>query len=329
MHKNMPPNWQPPAPAWLSNWHHQDALLVAYFAQQGGSPEPIDQWAKVFLNTSAGALSVEQAVYTDATGANNYIYISYWRQHDYLVWWLKAQQWWQQPARLEQDAGYWREVFTMPQDHFETLHSSPNAHGIGATTDELVGPIDEHGYAGGMRDRIALLQGQDAKAIRTPAQGLVAEYSANNQRVYLSLPANICMIRSGQNWSACDTEQKQDYLTNVHPVLQKGMLYLRDNPRDSGCYCMRLATKTDNNWQAVEQTFGLGYACDIYAFEDWAKSHPSHIAIFSSFMQMAGRYGENLQLQLWHEVAINPGQGSEAEYINCHRNTGFLAHCRS
>jgi len=325
--KNMPPNWQPPAPAWQSNWRQQEPLLVAYFAQQGASPEAIDGWAKKFLGSEAGALSIEQALYTDIEGVVNYIYISYWRQQDYLEWWLRAQQWWQQPARLEPGVGFWREVFAMPQDHFETLHSSPNTHGIGATTEDIEGPIDEHGYAGGMRDRIEILQGQDAKATVTPKQGLVASYSADRRRVHVSLPENTCMIRSGQNWSACNTEQKQDYLLNVDPVLQKGMRYLRDNAQESGCYCMRLATKTDYEWQVVEQTFGLGYACDIYAFEDWAKSHPSHIAIFASFMQMAGRYGEDLQLQLWHEVAISPGQGSEAEYVNCHSNTGFLAHC--
>ena len=112
----------------------------------------------------------------------------------------------------------------------------------------------------------------------------------------------------------------------VEPHLRTGMDYLARNPRESRCLSMRLMTNTDDGGAPVEQTFGLGYALDVYAFEEWAKSHPTHLQIFDSFMSHAQRFGDELDLRLWHEVSVLVDGDSEFEYINCHPQTGLLQH---
>ncbi len=139
-------------------------------------------------------------------------------------------------------------------------------------------------------------------------------------------PEKMCVIRSGQNWSFCDDEEKAYYLENVHPVLLEGMRFLRDNPVATNCYSLRFVDKKDHDWGAVEQSFSLGYATDIYAFENWAKSHPTHLAITGSFMKMVETFGEEMRLRLWHEVSVLPKDDCEFEYIGCHPKTGLLSY---
>ena len=84
------------------------------------------------------------------------------------------------------------------------------------------------------------------------------------------------------------------------------------------------ATMLDEAGEALPQTFGLGYALDIFAFEEWAKSHPTHLRIFDQFMQHAERFADQMQLRLWHEVSVIQEGCSEMQYIGCHPKTGLL-----
>lgn len=319
--KNMPGNWTPPAPGWRPSWYgYEGAIVVAYFGVQAGR-DLLASWAQLAFEGEDGPGALEQGVFVDTAGVTNHLYVSYWREVDYQKWWCHHQHWWQSHERIDEEIGLWREVFTMPQEFFESLLSTATVHGAAALSEGLEGPVSEHGYAGSMRDRISASENDDLKG---KGGALEAKVADEGRRLLFRLPKNICMIRSGQDWSECDKQQKSDYLQNLHPVLHTGMDYLRDNGDECGCLSMRLICKTNSNWEPIEETFGLGYALDVYAFEEWAKSHPTHLAIFGGFMSMVERYGESLSLQLWHEVAVCNGEGSEFEYINCHSGTGIL-----
>jgi len=319
--KNMPTNWIPPAPGWRPAWYgYEGAIVVAYFGVQA-APDLLAAWVNSAFEGEHSPGAVEQGVFVDTAGVTNHLYVSYWREADYQKWWGHHKSWWQSHERVDKGIGLWREVFTMPQDFFESLLSTATVHGAAALSEGLEGPVAEHGYAGSMRDRIVA---SEADELRGEVGALGAEVADGGRRLLFRLPKNICMIRSGQDWSECDTPQKADYLQNLHPVLHIGMDYLRDKGDECGCLSMRLISKTDSNWQPIEETFGLGYARDVYVFEQWAKSHPTHLDIFGGFMSMVQRYGEALSLQLWHEVAVCNGEGSECEYINCHPDTGIL-----
>lgn len=324
---SMPDNWQPPAPAWQGDWKNTDIpLIVGYFGIQADSPDKLETWAQEALYGLHAPLRVEQSAYTDQANITNYVFICYWRNDEYQKWWGMPPHcgWWQDKKRLEDGVGYWREIISMPHERFETLNSSTEPHGVSAVADNLVGPIEEHGYDGGMRDRIALSDDQSLRNTFDTSNKASSNTSDGGRRVVVYPPENTCVIRSGQNWSDCDDEQAAFYVDKVHPVLQKGMRFFRDNPVDTHCYCMRFMDTKDTHWRGLKQSFGLGYGTDIYAFEDWAKSHPTHIAILQRFMEMVGNFGENLQLKLWHEVTVLPKDGCEFEYLCCHKKTGLL-----
>ena len=324
---NMPAGWQPAAPAWQSVWRDtSDPLVAAYFGIQANEPMLLDNWASQAFCSAHAPASVERGMYTDQQGVANFLYIAYWRYSEYQRWWAIDGNggWWADNRRLTENAGYWREIIVMPFDRFETLHSTEIPHGIGVTADDVEGPIAEHGYAGGMRDRIQLSATDPLKNNAPINAPLQATATSAGKRVVVTPPQNMCVIRSGQNWSFCDADEKAWYLQKLHPVLQEGMRFLRDNPLETNCYSLRFVDKKDDMWGTVEQSFGLGYATDVYAFENWAKSHPTHIAIFGGFMDMVETFGEGMKLRLWHEVTALPRQGCEFEYIACHQQTGLL-----
>ncbi|MCY4212050.1 MAG: phenylacetaldoxime dehydratase family protein [Gammaproteobacteria bacterium] len=328
---NMPDSWQPPAPAWQSFWRNQaDPLIAGCYGVQASSPGPLDAWAAPAL-AGSHPLAVERGSFIDGSGVRNHLYIAYWRKSQYDEWWsLEANaRWWADPERLSDGVGYWREVITMPFERFETLHSTQCPHGVGVCADGMEGPILEHGYPGSMRDRIPLSDDDDLRNGATVDARLPARISDGGRRIVVTPPERMCVIRSGQDWSDCTPEQKKWYLDKLHPVLLDGMRYLRDNPREAGCYSLRFVDRSDWSWEAMEQSFGLGYATDVHAFEEWAKSHPTHQAIFDGFMDMVDAYGDGLRLRLWHDVTALPDHGCEFEYIGCHSQTGLLGYRRA
>ena len=328
---SMPEGWEPPAPAWQSLWQNtQDDLVAGYFGIQAEEPDLLQAWAdRAFVSDHAPA-SLEQGKYVDQNGVTNYLYIGYWRLPDYEKWWSRGanSDWWSDTARESEKVGYWREIIRMPFERFETLYSNENAHGINELADGFEGPILEHGYAGGARDRIALSETDSLKNIESVSVRLASGPSVNgsHSRVKITPPEYMCVIRSGQDWSFCEGDEETYYLEQLHPVLIEGMNFLRDNPDETNCYSMRFVDKVNSSWGGEQQTFGLGYATDIYAFEDWAKSHPTHLAILGGFMQMVEKFGPEMKLQLWHEVTVLPATGCEFEYISCSPQTGLLSY---
>ncbi len=253
----MPEGWVAPAPAWTNHWANEnDPIVAGYFAAQGGDTGALDAWAAEALFGDDAPRQVEQGHFVDASGANNHLYIAYWRLSQYGGWWQLHRGWWEDKARESEPAAYWREILSMPLERTETLHSTAGLHGASLLADDTVGPIEEHGYAGGMRDRVPVSTTVDLRQ---------------------TVPIDAT-------------------LETLQPVLKEGMRFLRDNPVETHCYSMRYVIKTDRQWQPLNESFGLGYATDIFAFEDWARSHPTHLAIFDNFMVMAGRFGENIQL---------------------------------
>jgi len=323
----MPQDWKPDAPAWVSSWPDGlDGLVAAYFGVQSSNPATLQQWADAAFVLPHGPRKVDQALFEDATGVTNHFYIAYWQREEYQAWWQQdsAHAWWTSEDRVNDGVGYWREVVTIPLNHLETLHSTPITHGIGELTDDVKGPILEHGYPGGMRDRIELSAASDLRETTSINQKMPAQMAQEGRRVLVQPPKYMCVIRSGQNWSECDAAQREYYFAELQPRLAAGMQFLRDNPEESRCFSMRYARQTDSDWQPLEQTFGLGFATDVHAFEEWAKSHPTHLRIFGGFMDMVEKFGESLTLRLWHEVNVLPEGGCEFEYIACHPHTGLL-----
>ena len=330
---NMPEGFEPPVPAWSANWMNGVSRLTSgFFGIQGPETPEWTQWVESALLARDGSPPlVEKAVFDDRANVTNTVYIAYWRDDGYDQWWSddSARGWWNDADRSNEGIGYWREVFHITADRIETLHSSPNAHGIANLAGQLEGPVDEHAYPGAARDRIPVSGTEQLTVKEAVANDLVAEVSDDGKRVTIKPPANMCIIRSGQDWGHCDRAERDFYFTEVEPSLRAGMDYLRDNPEESRCLSMRLMRCVDPGNGQLDQTFGLGYGLDIYAFEEWAKSHPTHLKIFGQFMNHADKFGEQMQLRLWHEVSVITGDDAEFEYIGCHPKTGLLPYASS
>lgn len=322
---NMPEGFEPPVPAWGAEWEDADTILVtAIFAVQGEDGGALKDWVMTQVKDAASQEApLESATFEDLAGVKNTVFISYWHKRQYDSWWDQAQSWWADQTRVAQGHAYWREIYSVTPDRLETLHSTPNSHGIAAMAPELFGPVEEHAYPGAMRDRIPISADHDLKGSKE-VPGLTAVLSDGGKRIRLQPPNNFCVIRSGQDWTHCTQEEAEFYINALQPKLQTGMAFLSENPKESRCLCMRLMNNVDSQGEKMQQTFGLGYAIDIFAFEEWAKSHPTHVDIFDRFMEHAGRFGEDMNLRLWHEVSVVDADSGDFEYINCHPQTGLL-----
>jgi aldoxime dehydratase len=143
-----------------------------------------------------------------------------------------------------------------------------------------------------------------------------------NQRV---IPhENICLIRSGQDWSATQAEERRMYLEDVEPVLRAGMNFLRDDGLQIGCFVNRHMTVVDGSYRPAEKTFGMSWWKSLAALERWAESHPTHLAIFGAAMKYLGTMGPAAKLKLYHEVTVAAADEQYFEYYNCHPKTGML-----
>ncbi|MEO0997937.1 MAG: phenylacetaldoxime dehydratase family protein [Pseudomonadota bacterium] len=324
---NMPDGFEAPVPAWAAVWPDDvDRLTTACFAVQGGDTQALSAWAGQALAGADAPELREWAGFVDAAGVHNTVIIAYWRNDGFARWAVRPDTlaWWARPERLAGPVGYWREVFHVPAERLETLHSTEDRHGVATLVDTLDGPVDEHAYPGAARDRIPVSGSEDLRGPPAPGPMLPAERSDDGRRTVVRPHRNMCVIRSGQDWSHCGNEERDFYLGQVQPSLLTGMDFLRDNPAETRCLSMRLMRTIGPRGEPMEQTFGLGYALDVFAFEEWARSHPTHVRIFEQFMAHAGRFGEDMQLRLWHEVSVMTGHDAEFEYLNCHDKTGLL-----
>lgn len=327
---NMPENWVPPYPSWSAKWGPQtDSLVIAYFSaqSQNADTQEFHTWFQSIAASENGPKQLERSHFTDAHGYHNEMYTAYWTSPDaFDLWWASAsvQDWWSSADREQGDVGYWKEKVTVPLQRFETLLSSVNSVGAAATSDEeLLDSIEEHGYWGGMRDRIPESDNNTFASTAGDVLNYLKPREGDSKRVVIQPPENLCIIRSGQNWTKCKSEERDFYLREVHSVLKLGMDYLRDNPLDSGCASCRLADELSDDGRAIEKTFGLAYFLSMADLETWSKTHPTHLEIFGKFHSMAQAFNFELDLELWHEVLVAPGQGCEFEYLNCHANTGL------
>jgi len=329
---NMPEDFEPPVPAWAADWATDaTSLTTGIFAVQGEETEPFNMWiSSALYNAEFAPELIDKAQFTDLNGIVNTVYIAYWRNENQRAWWSNQEisSWWQSDDRLSENVGYWYEHYTIAIERLETLHSTPNAHGVANLATDLEGPIDEHGYSGAARDRIQQSRDKDlSNALDVKSLKLTSQSSNGGKHITVIPPAKMCVIRSGQDWVHCEDAERNFYLNEVHPSLVEGMSYLSNHPQESRCLSMRLMHSLDADGNKLDQTFGLGYAIDILAFEKWAKSHPTHLKIFGSFMSHASTFGDNMKLKLWHEVSVLDQNAGQFIYINCHSNTGLLRYC--
>lgn len=323
---NTPRDYQPPFPAWTARFTPLvEQVVMAYFGVQSNAPLPMQALAPYIerFAYADGPQFWDPARCQDATGAHNLIAIAYWADAAAFERWRLGsgfEAWWQAAAREQDGVGWFIEVVSPRAERFETVFSSTAPEGVAHLATGMSGTIVEHGYWGSARDRLPISQ-VDALApgpVSVPA-------STPGARVRIPGRENLCLIRSGQDWSATVQQERELYVNDIHPVLQTGMDFLRDEGQSVGCRSCRFMQVLDAaTGQPVEKTFGLAHFDSLSSMEAWAKTHPTHVAIFGRFMNYVKALNFQVALRLYHEVAVIPADAQWFEYINCHSHTGLL-----
>ncbi|MEH6639345.1 MAG: phenylacetaldoxime dehydratase family protein [Porticoccaceae bacterium] len=330
MTKQMPEGWEPPYPAHVAKFDESlDNLVMAYFGVQHKAQISIDVLLCIdeLLIQKNGPEVTEKAVYTDIAGYNNQVFICYWKDQTVFQSWMVNSflPFWNTNAEKDySEYGFWREIIGISTEYFETLFPNKQPAGIARLGEGFSEPVDEHGYYGGMRDRLPASSYDDLEPEVASQLTVVNTSDTVGKRIKVNAPGNLNLIRSAQDWSAVQGKERELYLNDVHPILLKGMDYLIKNPLDSGCCYMRFMTEVSADNQRLERTFGMGMFLSIKHLEAWSKSHPTHTRIFDSFIAFAQKVGDQMALNLWHEVSVLPKGAGDFQYLNCHNKTGLI-----
>jgi Haem-containing dehydratase len=322
MAKLIPPDWEPPYAAYVSDI--ADALTVSLTAVQA----PGERQAAIasreltcLLADAEGLLHSERVFFDDERGCRNQLAISYWADRGAFESWRSG------PAVAaffqagRDDVGIWLEFMSCPRDRFEINNSSRTIKwGISRHYDTHEDPV--HGYYGAMRDRIAAAE----DGALPGGQGRLGRKRTTETRgrhLTVEFPDNLCFIRTVQGWANCPDEEREYFLTHTYPVYLDGAKFLQSHPVETNCISARLVTDMGND-PRLPQTETLAWFLSLTDLENWVWNHPTHAAIFNAMFTHSKKFDFDVQVLLGHEVLVLSKSGLRAEYHNCHNATGFL-----
>ena len=244
--------------------------------------------------------------------------VAYWDDvARFDAWFAPAREAW--TGQSGDGIGRFIEVLRPSVARYETLFSSPDRpEGVAVIGNGMSAEVQEHAYWGGMRDRIPLSQTDDM------APGGRPSLVRNGTRLRLVANNNLCLIRSGQDWTDTEASERKMYLEDVEPVLREGMDFLRDEGTSIGCYCNRYMRVLGKDGAPTEKSYGQSWWHSLSALESWAESHPTHVRIFGAAMKYLSTLGPSAKLRLYHEVTVAAADEQFFEYADCHPRTGML-----
>jgi aliphatic aldoxime dehydratase len=325
-HKRGPDDYVPPYPSFVAR--HEPSVsrvVMAYFGVQYRGDEPAAaadglRWIADRFGASHGASHWDRAQYVDQAGYATVISVAYWDDvAQFDTWFAPVRTDWMSEHRAGGGIGLFIEVIRPSVETYETLFSSlGRPEGIAVLADAMSDEIQEHAYWGGMRDRIPLSQTGDMAPDGSPRM------VRDGPRIRVMAQDNLCLIRSGQDWSDTEASERAMYLDDVEPVLRAGMNFLRDEGVPIGCYANRYVNVVSADGGATEKSYGMSWWKSLAALERWAESHPTHVRIFGAAMKYLSTLGPAAKLRLYHEVTVARADEQYFEYLNCHPQTGML-----
>jgi hypothetical protein len=235
-----------------------------------------------------------------------------------------------------QSVGLWCERFTSHLSHVETNYSGldylpglARLPGVSTVEHTLTA------YWGAARDRIpASATDQFAEKERTEKTQLApdtpSQHETQSYHVICTNPDNLVHIRSGQFWANCAEDEAKAYEDTLEPTLRAGLAYLWDNPQKSGAMGLRYLNNRPPTPQAREEMSETKESCvagffrNLADLEHWAKSHPSHLAIYTGAIKHAKKFGDQRKFRTWHEVSVLKHGEAQFEYVNCTARTGVM-----
>jgi hypothetical protein len=334
-----PPKYEPPFPAYTARFvtDIKDFVMAVFGAQyRNGQSNLAGSGLKKLRgfvdqgDQSARPEYCQPASVTENTGTYNEVLIAYWRGKAAYNKWAASSgfdQWWKCLDPESEQHGWFLELYLPSPNRLETVFSDDEVpEGVAHLRDGISGQIREHVYWGSMRDRMPESQTDELKGTKGYTKMQVPGDSTK-QRLRVPGRENLAVIRSGQDWSGTTPHENELYLNTMHPVLIKGMDFLRDEGEEVGCFSCRFMDVLDpQTYQTgTDKTFGLAYFDDLSSLEMWSKEHKTHLDIFGRFLQYAKELQNQVSLRLFHEVMVLRPDQQVFEYIGCHGKTGMLA----
>lgn len=265
----------------------------------------------------------DRAEYEDESGHYNSLIVGYWDDLATYQNWQKAKpgDWWHQGASLNGELGFFRECYTPGIEDTETIFGRTYPEGYSKIADRMSGPTDSHEYWGSARDRIPRSQTDALEPAGQPNAAL-ADNETLGRHIAVEPHENLCLLRSGQDWSITDDEERKFYFEKVKPFLDTGMKEIRDEGRTLGCYFNRYMYLVDRNAR-LEKTYSLSAWHSLAELETWCKGG-THLRIFHAGIKHYEKAGDKAKLRLYHEMSVIRAKDQAFEYFNCHRKTGML-----
>ncbi|CCE05407.1 putative Phenylacetaldoxime dehydratase [Bradyrhizobium sp. STM 3843] len=324
-HRRVDDDYKPPYPSFVARYKPGVARVVmAYFGQQYRGEVPLTAASSTadfvkLVSEAHGPSHWDHAYYVDQAGFANEVFVAYWDDvARFDAWFVPARAAW--TGSGVDGVGRFIEVLRPAVDRYETLFSSlGRPEGVAVIAGGMSGEVLEHAYWGGMRDRIPLSLTDEMRSSGKPT------LLQDGPRLRVLAADNLCMIRSGQDWSDTDTAERRMYLEDVEPVLREGMDFLRDDGISIGCYANRYMRLRGPDGALTEKSYGQSWWQSLSALERWAESHPTHVRIFGAAMKYLSSLGPAAKLRLYHEVTVAAADEQFFEYRGCHPKTGMLA----
>jgi aldoxime dehydratase len=319
--------WRPPYPSYVARFDPSvTRVVMAYFGVQYGEGREAPGIVEAALSeldrrcvATDGPGRWDRATYVDEAGFTTVITIAYWDDPEcYDRWFSGAREAWLGEQHITDDAGFFVEILRPSVARFETLFSNERTEGIAVLAESLSDEIVEHAYWGGARDRLPVAQ------IDPLLPGDPPDSTTIDVRRRVLGQHNLCLIRSGQDWTDTDGDERRMYLEEVEPTLRAGMDFLRDEGQSVACYANRYMRLVDTRGEPIDKSFGMSWWRSLTDLDTWAKDHPTHKAIFGAAMKYLSTLGPAARLRLYHEVTVAAADEQYFEYLGCHPETGML-----
>ncbi|VUC29492.1 unnamed protein product [Clonostachys rosea] len=287
---------------------------------------------KTWLEAEDGPAASESFTMIDgAEKAESSIWVCYWLDgstyHQALRRLSLASLFSGLPEKGRSSVGVWRESFATAIPRLETNYSGLDylpglAKLPGADTEEH----ELSAYWGAARDRIPdsahdlfprNMNGTRPNHIPT---GFGQHLIGTNQH-------NLVHIRSGQFWENCGQQEADAYERKLEPTLHEGLQYLWEHPEETESMGVRYLRNEDNassNGRPRKETCGVAFFSSLDRLEQWAKTHPSHLAIYRGALTHYKAFGDMRLLRTWHEVSVLKEGDAVFEYVNCAPETGVI-----
>ena len=255
-----PEGHTPPIPRYSAVLPQQDKVAVLFMGVQSTDAATLrnvsfDQLLKA--GGDAAPVYADQATFTDPQNYLNRVAALYWLKAKDFDAWSKRPEVAEWRARVTESSsvGLWWEPVAVDADYMETIAFKEFLRGfsgcpVGFATTEGTG------YWGAARDRIPAA----AHDLFEPAD-VAAEPEAGASKIpyrKIQPPKNMTVIRSGVSWEHCEGEQLRDYEQRIRPALDAGMDYLRNNPRDTGCFALRQVGCVNASGDKIAEGYSLG-----------------------------------------------------------------------